>query len=80
MNEITEFITKGLGNITPYGSTHIDNERIKNINSYGSLCEDLIYELLKTARQIDRPEYSIQQMAKKAKTCLIDLKEMLDEI
>lgn len=74
------FIIKGLGDITPYGETNIDDKNIKNIDSYGVLCENLVYELLQTYHQINRPEYSIQQMAKRSKNVLENLKEMLEEV
>jgi len=73
-----DFILKGLGSITPYGDTNVDNERFKNISNYGELCEALLVELINTEKDKDRHEYSMRKMGKEAEKWLEGFRDMLN--
>ena len=60
----TEVVKKLVGNVQPYGATHIDDERFENLKAMCELVNDLVTEIDRVAYENkDRHEYSMKQMA-----------------
>jgi hypothetical protein len=70
--EIEEIFERLFGNIAPVGSTHIDDERVKNIPNYHKALNFIINELREASKYKDEPMWSMQEIGKK---CYDILKE-----
>ncbi len=66
----TEIVKKLIGNITPYGATHIDDIRFENLKAMCELVNDLVYEIDSTASYRNRQEHSMKEMGEYAKNFL----------
>ena len=58
----TDVVKKLIGNIQPYGASHIDEQRFENLKAMCELVGDLIEEIKDTAREKDRYEHSMKEM------------------
>lgn len=77
---IIEVIDRLVGSIEPYGSTQIDEERLKNLETLFEVMDEYINEIEKVARYRNRHEYSIVTMADRAYDWLVGLRDYTDEI
>ena len=67
----TDVVKKLVGNVQPYGATHIDDERFENLKAMCELVNDLVTEIDRVAYENkDRHEYSMKQMANYASNFL----------
>ena len=61
---ITDVVKKLVGNIQPYGASHIDEERFENLKTMCKLVNELVAEIDSVAYENkDRYEFSMKQMA-----------------
>lgn len=65
-----EIVEKLVGNIQPYGATHIDEKRFENLKVMCELVNDLVYEIDKVAQAESRQEHSMKEMGKYASNFL----------
>lgn len=77
MENIKEIVDKLVGNINPYGASHIDSERFENLKVMCDLVERLVYDINFVAREKDRYEASMKEMGVYAQKFLDNLKEEL---
>ena len=79
MREITiyEVVKKLIGEITPYGETHIDKKRLENLEYHKELTEKLVDDLVRSARFRKRAEYSMKIIGDRAYQELIILQNIL---
>jgi hypothetical protein len=60
----TDVVKKLIGNVQPYGATHIDNERFENLKAMCKLVNELVTEIDTVSyKNKDRHEHSMKQMA-----------------
>lgn len=76
---IIKVIDALVGSIEPYGSTHIDNERIENLRVLLEVMDEYIAEIDKVVKYRNRPEYSMREMGEMAYDWFVDLKGYVDE-
>ena len=69
----TDVVKKLIGNIQPYGATHIDEERFENLKQMCELVESLVSEIERVADNKDRQEYSMKEMGQYAYKFLNEL-------
>lgn len=77
MENIKQIVDKLVGNITPYGASHIDEERFENLKIMCGLVERLVSDINFVARDKDRYEASMKEMGVYAQKFLDNLKEEL---
>lgn len=76
--DMYEIVTKLIGDIEPYGDSRIDKERIKNLDKYINLVEDLLNDLMSIANDRNRSEESMRKIGEKAYNALEELYDDLD--
>lgn len=77
---IIEVIDKLVGSIEPYGSTQIDEERLKNLETLIEILDEYINEIIDVTKYRNRYEYSILAIADRAYAWLVDLRDYIDDI
>lgn len=77
---IIEVIDKLVGSIEPYGSTQIDEERLKNLENLLEVMDEYIKEIIDVIKYRNRYEYSILAIANRAYDWLVDLRDYTDDI
>lgn len=77
---IIEVIDKLVGSIEPYGSTQIDEERLKNLETLLEVMDEYIGEIIDVTKYRNRYEYSILAIANRAYDWLIGLRDYTDDI
>lgn len=77
---IIEVIDRLVGSIEPYGSTQIDEERLKNLETLLEVMDEYISEIIDAAKYRNRYEYSILAIANRAYDWIVDLRDYTDEI
>lgn len=61
---LTEVVKKLIGDIQPYGATHIDDKRFENLKTMCEVVNNLVIEIDSVAYENkDRQEFSMKQMA-----------------
>lgn len=68
-----------VGSIEPYGSSHIDKERIENLRVLLEVMDEYIAEIDKVVKYRNRTEYSMREMGEMAYDWFLDLKGYVDE-
>jgi len=58
----TDVVKKLIGNIQPYGASHIDEQRFENLRAMCELVGDLMDEIKDAAKSKDRQEHSMKEM------------------
>ncbi|MBL0317488.1 MAG: hypothetical protein IPP69_17655 [Flavobacteriales bacterium] len=58
----TDVVKKLIGNVQPYGASHIDEQRFENLKAMCELVGDLIEEIKDAAKSKERHEYSMKEM------------------
>ena len=76
---IIEVIDRLVGSIEPYGSTQIDEERLKNLETLLEVMDEYISEIIDAAKYRNRYEYSILAIANRAYEWLDGLREYVDD-
>lgn len=74
-----EIITKLIGPINAVGESHVDEQRLANLNETIKLVDRLISDIYSAASTKDRVEHSMKTIGQKAHSFLVDLKECLEE-
>lgn len=77
---IIEVIDRLVGSIEPYGSTQIDEERLKNLENLLEVMDEYINEIIDVTKYRNRYEYSILEIAERAYDWLVGLRDYTDEI
>ena len=77
---IIEVIDRLVGSIEPYGSTQIDEERLKNLETLLEVMDEYIGEIIDVTKYRNRYEYSILEIAERAYDWLVDLRDYTDDI
>lgn len=77
---IIEVIDKLVGSIEPYGSSQIDEERLRNLETLLDVMDEYINEIIDVTKYRNRYEYSILRIADRAYDWLADLRDYTDEI
>lgn len=72
---IYEVVKKLVGPIDAYGSTEIDEQRLKNLEVFGDLLVELKMDLRAVSQNKTRQEYSMKQIGEKAQYYIDELKE-----
>lgn len=61
---VTEVVKKLIGEIQPYGATHIDDKRFENLKTMCEVVNNLVIEIdIDAFENKDRKEFSMKQMA-----------------
>ena len=69
-SEIIRVVDCMIGATEPYGSTHIDHDRLNNQHKLEELAERVIAELCRNAKYTSRHEYSMREIAEEARNFL----------
>lgn len=77
---VIEVVKKLVGEVDAVGSTHIDNERLENLEVMTKVIDELIEEVICSAGTKDDYRYSMQQIGEYAFGWLKEWKETLEEI
>lgn len=77
---IIEVIDRLVGSIEPYGSTQIDEERLKNLETLLEVMDEYINEIIDVTKYRNRYEYSILEIANRAYDWVVGLRDYTDEI
>lgn len=77
---IIEVIDRLVGSIEPYGSTQIDEERLKNLETLLEVMDEYINRIIDVTKYRNRYEYSILAIANKAYDWVVGLRDYTDEI
>jgi len=77
---IIEVIDKLVGSIEPYGSTQIDEERLKNLETLLEVMDEYINEIINVTKYRNRHEYSILEIAERAYDWIVGLRDYTDDI
>lgn len=77
---IIEVVDRLVGSIEPYGSTQIDEERLKNLETLIEVMDEYINEIIDVTKYRNRYEYSILEIAERAYDWLVGLRDYTDEI
>ena len=77
---IIEVIDRLVGSIEPYGSTQIDEERLKNLENLLDIMDEYINEIIDVTKYRNRYEDSILARADRAYDWLVDLRDYIDDI
>ena len=72
--ELDDVVMKLIGPIQPYGSEHIDTERLDNMKTLTALVEYLLYQIEQAAESANRPEASMRQIGQYAKKFLDEIR------
>jgi hypothetical protein len=75
-----ELVRKLIGPINPVGETNLDEKRQPRIQEMSKLAEDLLYQLMETARFRDRYETSMRHAGEDAWSCLKGIHDWLNEV
>ena len=71
-------VTKTLiGNIEPYGSSHVDTLRYDNQEKVIELTEELVYMLIENSKFRNRTQYSMKEIGERAYESLSNLYGMI---
>lgn len=76
---IVKVIDALVGSIEPYGSTHIDNEKIVNLRVLLDVMDEYIAKIDEVVKYRNRPEYSMRKMGEMAYDWFVGLKGYVDE-
>ncbi len=76
---IEEVVNKLVGNIHAIGSTHIDQERFKNLSIHAALTSSMVQKLCDEVQLIRCHEYSMKLSGEVALETLKAIKELIDE-
>lgn len=68
-----------IGETRPYGDTHVDGERLKNLQNLTQLMEVLTNKLILISKDKYRSEYSMQNMGQVANVALVEMRDTLNE-
>ena len=77
---IIEVIDRLVGSIQPYGSTQIDEERLKNLEILLEVMDEYINKIIDVTKYRNRHEYSILEIAERAYDWLVGLRDYTDDI
>lgn len=69
-SEIIRVVDCMIGATEPYGSTHIDHDRLNNQHKLEELAECLIADLCRNANYASRHEYSMKEIGEDARKFL----------
>ena len=69
-SEIIRVVYCMIGATEPYGSTHIDHDRLNNQQKLKDLAECVIAELCRNAKYTSRHEYSMKEIGEDARKFL----------
>lgn len=69
-----DIVNKLIGSIHPYGATHIDDERFKNLKTMCTLMDELLCEIKDVSKYKTRQEYSMREMGEYADKWLNEVK------
>ncbi len=58
----TEIVKKLIGNVQPYGATHIDEQRFENLKAMCLLVNNLVMEIDRVSENKERQEFSMREM------------------
>lgn len=75
-----KLLVEQLGNIEPYGSTEIDNERYDNLNNYKFFIDGLVEDIDNCINKACDSRASELAIKNKALKYLKDLKEYIEDI
>lgn len=75
-----DIVVRLTGRINPIGETNTDNERLRNLDRTLCLLDDLLADVHKVARGIDRGEYSISHAGQAAMNWLKEVKSDIEEL
>jgi hypothetical protein len=75
-----ELVRKLIGPINPVGETNLDEKRLPRIQEVSELAEDLLGQLVETARFKDRHEASMRRAGEDAWKCLENIYGWLGEV
>ena len=67
---IVELVSELCGSIEPYGSTHIDSERLDNQKKLEEVVESLVWMLYQNVNFTNRKEYSMWKIGNNAREFL----------
>lgn len=77
--EIKEILEKLFGQIYPYGSTEIDDERYNNLKNYEEALDFIIDKLVECASFNNDNRYSCNHIGSKAYEILNNKKDIIEE-
>ena len=77
---VIEVVKTLVGEVNAAGSTHIDKERLENLEVMTKVIDELIEEVICSAGTKDDYRYSMQQIGEYAFGWLKEWKETLEEI
>lgn len=75
----TDVVNKLIGEIKPYGSTHIDRYRFENLKRMCALVKDLVDDIKEVSTMKNRLEFSVSEMGKYANNFLSDINIKIDK-
>lgn len=70
-----EILMKLIGTVTPYGSTHIDEERFENLKQLCEMADSILLLIHEVAQYKERHEFSMKEIGEYAYKFLNDLKK-----
>ena len=68
--KLEDIVMKLIGSVQPYGSEHLDTERLENMKTLTALVEYLLYQIEQAAESANRPEASVRSIGLYAKNFL----------
>ena len=77
---VIEVVKKLVGEVDAVGSTHIDKERLENLNVMIDVCNALLDDIYEASKTKDYPQYSMKQIGCHAYGFIEDLKVWCNEV
>ena len=77
---VIEVVKKLVGEVDAVGSTHIDKERLENLNVMIDVCKALLDDIYEASKTKDYPQYSMKQIGCHAYGFIEDLKVWCNEV
>ena len=77
---VIEVVKTLVGEVDAVGSTHIDKERLENLNVMIDVCNALLDDIYIASKTKDCPQYSMKQIGTHAYGFIEDLKVWCDEV
>lgn len=78
--EIIPVLDVLIGKTEPVGSTHIDEEREKNLKTLIDICNWCLDGIYDCARYSHATEYSVRNIGQRGIECLYEYKSWIDEV